>query len=228
MRKHLTKNKIMSRAIFFCLLSYSIAACSIDAYDKGEGENSLLTAEMTEAFVNSDGKVTAVETDEGEHLALTTPTTVKWMSKTDTTYRALLYYNRVGDNKAEAVNFNRVGVLTPHTLVTKEKKDTMKTDPIYVESIWVSKNKKYVNMRLRLLTGTSDDDKAMQTIGLIRDSINSTSTHERLILYHDQGGQPEYYSSTAFASIPLAEIHADTLTITVNTYDGLLSRIITK
>lgn len=218
----------MTRSLLICLLSYCMAACSIDAYEKGEGENSLLTAEMTEAFVGSDGKVTAVETDEGEHLTLTTPTTVKWMTTVDTTYRALLYYNRMGDGNAEAVSFNRIGVLIPHTLVPKEKEDTMKTDPLYVESIWMSKNKKYVNMRLRLLTGMSDDDKAIQTISIIRDSINSTRTHERLVLYHNQGGQPEYYSSTAFTSIPLAEVPADTLTITVNTYNGLLRRTFTK
>ena len=122
----------------------------------------------------------------------------------------------------------KVGVLTPHKLKEKvgEQQVIMKTDPLYVESVWVSKNKKYVNMRLRLLTGASEDEEAVQTIGVVRDEENNG--HETLLLYHDQGGQPEYYSTTAFVSIPLAEVNADTLTITVNTYDGSYSKTIVR
>ena len=213
-------------------LSFSVAlsltACSIDAYDKGEGEYSLMTAEMSDVTVGSDKYVTAVETDLGEQLKLTKPVTVKWMEKGDTTYRALVYYNLQSDGRAEAVSMKKVGVLTPHKLKEKvgEQQVIMKTDPLYVESVWVSKNEKYVNMRLRLLTGASEDEEAVQTIGIIRDE--ESNSHEKLVLYHDQGGQPEYYSTTAFVSIPLAEVIADTLTITVNTYDGSYSKTIVR
>ena len=205
-----------------------ITACSIDAYDKGEGEYSLMTAEMADVTVGSDKYVTAVETDLSEQLKLAKPVTVKWMEKGDTTYRALVYYNLQSDGRAEAVSMKKVGVLIPHKLKEKvgEQQVIMKTDPLYVESVWVSKNKKYVNMRLRLLTGASEDEEAVQTIGVVRDE--ERNGHETLLLYHDQGGQPEYYSTTAFVSIPLAEVHADTLIITVNTYDGPYNKTIVR
>ena len=197
-------------------------ACSVDAYDKGEGEYSLLTAEMADVTVGSDKYVKKVETDEGEQLTLANPVTVKWIEKGDTTYRTLLYYKKLSNGQADAVSMRKVGVMK------LGKQENVKTDPIYVESIWVGKNRKYVNMRLRLLTGASEDEKAVQTLGIVRDIKASSSNHEHLVLYHDQGGQPEYYSTTTFVSIPLSEIGADTLTITVNTYDGLYSKTLNK
>ena len=221
----------MNKACLFFLFSCCMAACSIDAYDKGEGEYSLLTAEMADVVVDSRKQVTTAMTDQGEQLTLSKPVTMKWMEKGDTTYRALFYYKVQTDGKVEAVSMNRVGVLIPQTLVannSSQQADTMKTDPLYVESIWMGKNKKYVNMRLRVLTGATDDEKAVQTIGIMRDSVTSTSGHEQLVLYHNQGGRPEYYSTTAYVSIPLDIVKADTLTVTVNTYNGLFTRTFFK
>ena len=197
-------------------------ACSVDAYDKGEGEYSLLTAEMADVTVGGDKYVKNVETDEGEQLTLAKPVTAKWIEKSDTTYRTLLYYKKLSNGQTEAVSMRKVGVMKPG------KQENAKTDPLYIESIWVGKNRKYVNMRLRLLTGASEDEKAVQTLGIVRDTKASSDNHEHLVLYHDQGGQPEYYSTTTFVSIPLSQISADTLTITVNTYDGLYSKTLNK
>ena len=179
--------------------------------------------------LDGDKYTIAIETDEGERLTLAKPVTVKWMEKADTTYRTLLYYNILPDGKAEAVSMKKVGVITPHQLTAKDgKQEIMKADPVYMESFWVSKNRKYVNMRLRLLTGASEDEKAVQTLGIIRNTEKSNNGHEQLILYHDQGGQPEYYSTTTFVSIPLADVQADTLTVTANTYNGTFSRTVNK
>ena len=223
----------INRHIFFLAGTLAIlltTSCSVDAYEKGEGEYSLMTAEMADVTVGSDKYTTSVETDQGERLSLTKNVTVKWIEKGDTTYRALVYYKPFSDGKAEIVSMNKVGVLVPHKLRAEGGKqaETMKTDPLYVESMWVSENKKYVNMRLRLLTGSTEDEEAVQTIGIIRDTVNSSNGHEQLMLYHDQGGQPEYYSTTAFVSIPLDEVKANELTITVNTYDGLFTRTFNK
>lgn len=197
-------------------------ACSVDSYDKGEGEYSLLTAEMADATVGSDKFVKNVETDEGEQFTLAKPGTATWIEKGDTTYRTLLYYKKMSNGQIEAVSMRKAGVMRPG------KQENVKTDPLYVESIWMGKNRKYVNMRLRLLTGASEDEKAVQTLGIVRDTKASSGSHEHLVLYHDQGGQPEYYSTTTFVSIPLSEISADTLTITINTYDGLYSKTLNK
>jgi len=189
----------MRRHIFIITSAFTLllaTACTIDAYDKGEGEYSLLTAEMADVAVGSDKLTTAVDTDQG-------------------------------DGKAEIVSMSKVGVARPRQLATKDgKQEEMKTDPVYVESMWMSKNKKYVNMRLRLLTGSTDDEKAVQTLGIISETADSSV--EKLVLYHDQGGQPEYYSTTVFVSIPLDKVKANELTITVNTYDGRITRTFRK
>ena len=203
------------------LLSLSlVVACTIDAYEKGEGIYSLMTAELVEAYVGNDKYVGQVETDQGEQLTLQQPYTAKWIQTADTTYRALLYYNKVRAGEVEPINMSRVGVLLLHDSI----KGGMKTDPLYVESAWIAKNRRYLNLRLRLLTGSTDDETAQHSIGLLRDTIASTPSHLRLQLYHDQGGCPEYYSFVTYASIPLVDIKADTITLFINTYDGVVRR----
>lgn len=212
----------MRHLAFLTLLAFLplLAACTIDAYEKGEGEYSLLTAELVEAYVDNDKHVSHVVTDQGERLILTSPLTAQWIETPDTMYRALLYYDQVEEGKAEPRSFGWVGVLTPRDSI----KGGMKSDPLYTESMWVAKNHKYLNLRLRLLTGSTDDEKARHSIGLMKDAVSSTSGHARMVLYHDQGGMPEYYSMVTYASIPLDSIKADTLTIVVKTYNGEVNR----
>ena len=213
----------MRHLAFLTLLAFLplLAACTIDAYEKGEGEYSLLTAELVEAYVDNDKHVSHVVTDQGERLMLTSPLTAQWIETPDTMYRALLYYDQVEEGKAEPRSFGWVGVLTPRDSI----KGGMKSDPLYTESMWVAKNHKYLNLRLRLLTGSTDDEKARHSIGLMKDAASSTPGHARMVLYHDQGGMPEYYSMVTYASIPLDSIKADTLTIVVKTYNGEVNRM---
>jgi hypothetical protein len=226
---HNRKQKTLTLFSLCSLLAFS--ACTIDAYEKGEGEYSLTTAELVEAHVGSDKKVDYVMTDQGERLLMQPSVTAKWIETADTTYRALMYYNIVREGAAEAVSMGRVGVLIPRSLSSREGSSSagsgevkMKTDPLYLESSWLGKNRRYLNLRLRLLTGSTTDEDAVHTIGLVHDSLASTPTHARLKLYHDQGGQPEYYSVVTYASIPLYMLNADTLTLEVNTYDGMVER----
>ena len=60
----------MRHQAFLTLLAFLpfLAACTIDAYEKGEGEYSLLTAELVEAYVDNDKHVSHVVTDQGERL----------------------------------------------------------------------------------------------------------------------------------------------------------------
>ena len=46
----------------------------------------------------------------------------------------------------------------------------------------------------------------------------------RLLLYHDQGGVPEYYSQRAFFSIPVKVLVTDTIHLLINTYSGQVER----
>ena len=214
----MNKSQIVVLSCFGCLLSFT--SCTIDAYDKGEGEYSQLTAELADAHVGSDKRVDYVDTDQDDRLAVQTPFTLSWVNKPDTTCRIAFFYKMHDDGKAEAVSVGHVGVLQLRDTVA----GGLKTDPIYLESAWLGKNRKYLNLRLRLLTGATDDEEAVHRIGLLRDTLGSTPRHLVASLYHDQGGRPEYYSSTAYASIPLSQVSADTLTLHIYTYDGLVTR----
>ena len=76
----------MRHQAFLTLLAFLpfLAACTIDAYEKGEGEYSLLTAELVEAYVDNDKHVSHVVTDQGERLTLTSPLTAQWIETPDT------------------------------------------------------------------------------------------------------------------------------------------------
>ena len=162
----------MNKIALYALLAFMplLMSCETDAYDKGEGEYSLMTAELVDAYVGSDKYVTRVVTDQGDEFTMEPHATAKWIEKADTTYRALLYFNKVGNDKAEAISLGWVGVLVPRDSI----KGGMKTDPLFTESMWLGKNRRYLNMRLRLLTGTADDEKAQHSIGVVIDSTTTT------------------------------------------------------
>ena len=101
----------LGRNLAFALI---VTACTIDAYDKGEGELSLMRADLVLGFTDSERCVREVETDEGERLTLTAPLRMSWMERPDSAYRMALYYNKVEDHQAETVAFGRVGVVVPH------------------------------------------------------------------------------------------------------------------
>lgn len=208
-----------------CPLSTIFSSCTSDAYDKGEGEYSLMRGDFGEAMVNSGLQVTKVVTDDGDGLPLSVPYTAKWITKVDTTYRCMLYYNKV-ENKAEVLSMGQVPCLDIVPL--KELKKPLKTDPVKFESTWMSKSGKYLNMSLLLKTGVSDDSTAAQSLAVVSDTLIRHLDGKQiryLILYHDQGNEPEYYSTKVYLSIPTNRIDADSVKISIYSYDG---RIIAK
>ena len=195
-------------------------SCTKDAYEKGEGKYSLMRGDFAEAIVNSSKQVTSIITDDGDEFILTAPYTAKWVSKADTTYRCMLYYNKV-DSKAEILSMGQVpcASITPlsqldHRLVT---------DPVKFESTWMSKTGRYLNFSLLLKTGITDDTTAVQNLAIVSDTLITHPDNKRilnLILHHDQDNVPEYYSTKVYFSIPTKRIDADSVRISINSYDG--------
>ncbi len=203
----------------FTFLPFLIS-CTQDAYEKGEGELSTVVAEMADGFTSSDKKVTRFITDDGEQFTVSNPFSSEMMPKADTVYRAIFYYAKDGD-KAEVKGLNKVMAFSPHKI------DSMKTDPVKLESVWMGKSRKYLNLSIYLRQGYTADDEAVQRIGCNRDTLyqNADGTKTlRLTFYHNQGDVPEYYSQRTYVSIPLTGVDADSLWLTVNTYDGLVIR----
>lgn len=205
--------------------SFLITSCTQDLYDKGEGEFSQLRADLVNVHVRSDNRVDYVLTDDGDSLRTEPPFTVNWIEKGDTIYRALLYYF-LNDGVVDAYSMGPV--LVPSVKAANLIKGGIKTDPVHLTSLWRARNGKYLNLRLRVMTGTTEDEKmGKQTFGCVSDTVVSHPdgrSTQYLRLYHDQGGQPEYYSKEVYLSIPLKDTEADTLQISINTYNGPLLR----
>ena len=209
--------------LFTIHYSLFIASCTQDAYDKGEGEYSLLRADFVEAHTNGQKQVDYVITDDGELLSVSEPFTAKWLTKADTLYRCALYYNKVKeDNGKYAADVVSAGQV-PCPLVTPLSKleTSMRTDPVKFESAWMSKSGKYINLSLYLMTGSTTDKDAIQHLAIVQDTVMVNPDQTRtayLRLYHDQGGIPEYYSTQVYTSILTKEIDADSVRISINTY----------
>lgn len=217
------------KAILLTSIILLLAACTSESYESGEGKYSGMRADFTEAVTDGTGAIKSFTTDDGDQLTLTRAVKPQWQTKADTTYRALIYYNKVA---AEASSFKAeplsvVRVLVPQPRKAAELKDGYKTDPVIMNSAWMSRSGRYLNLDLSIKTGKTDDDKARHTLGLVIESTktdNNGHTTYTLTLTHDRGGVPEYYSAECYVSIPLYgdELHpvkGDTLVLNVNTYE---------
>lgn len=208
-------------ALFFLLLtSYILLSCEQDVYEKGDGSYSYMRADFVEAYVGADKQVSRVMTDDDDELTLTAPYMAEWIKRPDTTYRAVLYYNKV-ENGAEPLKLSRITTLT----LRRDSSDVEKwnPDPVGIETAWVGRNRRYLNMGLILKIGATDKDATPQIVSMLDGgvTINADSTRTvELLFNHYQGDVPEYYSQRAYISLPLQGIEADSVRLTVVTYDG--------
>jgi hypothetical protein len=222
-------HRLIVIVIINSLLSILHCSCTQDGYDKGEGQYSYLLGDFVEAKIGADKNIVSLMTDEGETLPLSKPYTAKWITRSDTVYRCMLYYNKVRDSKgqdvAEPISVGEVPC--PVIIPLSELEVEMKTDPVKFESAWMSKTGKYINLSFALKTGTTEDDEAIHSLRVVQDTIkmnpDGTST-SYLRLYHDQGGVPDYYSTQVYASIITSEVLADSACITINTYKGIVTK----
>lgn len=214
----------MRRLPLYLLTIMFLVSCEQDNYDKGEGEYSLMRADFVEAHVGSDLRVDYIVTDDGDSLATEPHFTVKAIQKGDTVYRAALYYNKVknsqGQTVAEAKGMSIVPTLVP---AMPDKFEEILTDPVKFESMWMATNGRYLNASIIVMTGQPDEEDNRQTIALVQDDVLTHADGKQTAcyrLYHDQGGVPEYYSMQTYFSIPTNSLNADSLRLTINTYNG--------
>lgn len=213
------------KRLILALSTLALLACQQDAYDKGEGKYSLLKAELVEAHADATKQIDYVVTDEDQQLALTQPHAAKWVTTADSTYRALLYYNKVDDRRAEVVNMAQIptaSILSPDDL-----KEPLKTDAVKLESVWRSTTKKYVNVGIVLMTGEAPDATAKHSLAIVAQRMQMHADGKRtlaVVLHHNRNGMPEYYSMRTYFSIPIKNVEADSLQVCFHTYDGEVAK----
>ena len=206
------------------LLALAVVGCEQDVYDKGDTVYSYMRADFVEAIVGSNKQVTYVLTDDDERLPLTATYSAKWINQPDTVYRAVLYYN-YKDQQAEVLNLARVSTVSVRP--QNQFKDGIKTDPLGLESVWLSNNKRYLNLSVIVKTGAVTEEAEVQTLGMVGDTIMTDADNQRtyhLRLFHNQGDVPQYYSQRLYFSVPLSELEVDSLHLSVNTYDGVVTK----
>lgn len=203
-------------------------ACTTEDYETGNGEYSFLRADFAEVHTAGEKKVVNARTDDGDSLVLQPPLDCSWATVPDSTYRALLYYSREPGKSLEVEGFSAAQVLVLHAMEVKDKTKVV-TDPLTLESAWISPNGKYLNFGMFVKTGVSDAKDAYQTLGMARDTVITSEDGIRvhhLRLMHKQNGVPEYYSSRIYTSIPLAPFaQGDLLRVEINTYEGPVVRM---
>lgn len=219
---------LVAASLFTLHFSLFIFSCTSETYDSGDGEHSYLRADFVEAHTIAAKQVDYAISDEGERIVFNTPFAVSWTEKADTFYRALLYYNR-HPQEVKPLSLQPVYVLRPQAA---SRIENPKFDPVTLESVWLSKQQlqnsmsspqlgglrgasHYLNVSFLIKTGKPDEKDARQSIGIM--SEEDEDGHLRLILLHDQGNVPQYYSSRAYASIPIDGNRP--ITLVVNTYD---------
>lgn len=211
----------------FCMVAMlAFFSCSQDTYEKGEGEYSLMQAEMVEAHANGQKQIDYALTDEGVRLDFSEPLGRSWVEKTDTIYRVLLYYNKVSGSAAvKVVACNLVGV--PSIVPADSMRQGVKTDPVRLESVWMGKNRRYLNTAVYLKIGNTSDAEAKHKIGVVADTTLTYPDGKNTLcmrLYHDQGGVPDYYSQRTFFSVAMQKVQADSVRMTINTDNGLVTK----
>ena len=206
-------------------LGGALASCSSEGYDTGDGAYSYLAADFALLHTGADRAVTAATLDDGTQVQLSNPFTAEWAARPDTAYRALLYYDKPSA-PAAAVKVRGVSQVPVVTLTDAARVTDMHTDPLDIESVWLSKNGSFLNLSLLLKAGTASGD-SRQTIGLVCEKRSIDADGRRRVclrVYHDQNGVPEYYTVQQYASVATEALDADVAELRVNTYGGEVVR----
>lgn len=204
-------------------------SCTKEAYDTGDSALSYLKAEMANLHVTGN-QVTDIVTDADE--ALEVPSSLKVtdkMARTDTTYRAMLYYNKV---EGKPVDVKSVKLAYVTSICDRKKAYTLAQDPVKLTSVWKAQNNKYLNFSIGLMTGNAENEDAAQKMSLVCDSTEVGGDGSKcfyLTFYHDQANVPEYYTQDTYISVPLSAFsEGDILRIRMNTYNGWVEKEFVK
>ena len=207
-----------------CLFTSLLFSCETDSYEKGEGRYSLMQADMGELTVNGEKKAMAFTTDDGDSYTLTSPVAAQWIQTADTTYRAIIYYNKVENSQAELMGLSAIPTMQP---VEHWRFKEQPQDPVGFESAWLAKNKKYINLGLLFKSGYVDDTMGNHVVSVAQDTVLVNADHTRTAYYrflHGQNETPEYFTNRHYVSILLPQEHPDTVCISVTTYNGVIKR----
>lgn len=230
-----------------------LASCTTEQYDSGDGKWSYLRSDFAEVCTDAQSRMSSFTTDEQLSLQVEGTPKVSWMTTPDSTYRALVYYAAPSSSSASGPSSSSSSSASftersAHNLASAPVKVFIvnnvlcpkikrlqtsahpKTDPVSFVALWLSANRKYVNITFDVKTGSSGSDADGQSIGAVltdmtRNADGTLTAH--ITFCHDQGNVPQYYSSRQYASLAVAQMQdADSASIVINSYKGKVVKTI--
>lgn len=173
--------------------------------------------DLAELLTNSAGYATTLVTDAGDTLAITNADTWRGLTA-DSVYRVQTLY-LLNDGGAELTQAASLFAPRP------QRFDTAKIvrDPLTLDAAW--RGGRYLNLLVSIKSAGGSHGFAFADLGT--DTLASGSRLLRLELVHQQGADPLYYTRQAYLSCPLwaTDLQAgDSVEITVNTFDGAVTR----
>ena len=208
----------------FYIAAMFVAACETDSYEKGEGRYSLMQADMADLSVNGQKRAVSFLTDDGDSYQLINPYTAKWIQTADTTYRTIIYYNKLRSGQAEVKSVGTVVTLQP---IEHWRLKEQPQDPVGFESAWLAKNRRYLNVGLLVKTGRISDEELPHKVGLAQDTVITHADGRQTACYrllHDQNDIPQYYTNRRYVSILLPQPLPDTIVFSLQTFDGVVKK----
>ncbi len=205
-----------------------ISACEHDAYETGDGDLSYMHADYAD-FTISNHTVTSAITDDNISLPLPSSLSVSSDLPNDTMLRRLVHYNmKDASAPIEILRLTPVSIITPHS---PDEDGTLRTDPVKLTAAWLSPNKRYLNLQLGVMTGNNNNPDAVRQLRIVCDSTHTEGKGATFLsLRYDNANTPEYYTQDLYLSIPCSTLttstgmQVDTISITVNTYSGRVTK----
>lgn len=213
----------MKRKVIYIQLLFIIALFSSCKEEKQYVYPSVKLEFLT-AQTNDAGNLLYLIKDDGSKLRVVTDHTATQFTVGSETRVVCNYVTLEEPTTTEEGTAEVYALLSPVSLqpIKLASPETdMKTDPLTVQSIWLSG--KYINM---VLLVKAQDGKHF--FHFIEDSITVDNGRNKvyLTLYHDKGDDVEAYSKNAYASVPLASYISQYkeefyISFRVQTYDRL-------
>ncbi len=203
------------KQLYIFLLFLSFLSC------KGDEEYIYppVKLEFITAHVDNSGNVAYLKTDKDTIYQVVKDRTSKKMD-INTDQRVVCYYSlskEATSTRYVADIYSLLQTISP-TPRTLSKGELIKTDPVGIQSIWLSG--KYINLTLQIKA-----QNGSHYFHFIEEAIEQNEGHPliHLTLYHDKNGDVEAYTKIAYLSIPLSTYinqYSDgfSVAVSVNTY----------
>lgn len=201
-------NKKTTCYLWFLLLPFLALSCS----DSEDYTYPSLVTEFAEIESDGSGTLSHFTTDKGVTFRIVNPISGYFPGLI---FRGVCGYEVIEENKHVAYLYNLQHV----TILADSTHRALTNDPTKVLSAW--RGAHYINFTL-----TPKTQGGIQYWGFRIDSVDTAyhKKHYRLSLHHRQNNDPESYTATRYASLPLSSIKGispgDTISFCANTYEG--------